>query len=288
VRLSRPAAAVLATAALVVVASASRADVVATTQALLQKRAPAIVGVRGVMVMEMSGMGRSKSQEQPMEIQGVLVDPSGIVVTGGWVHISQMMERSAPGLSVRFTPKNLKVVLGSDTSKEEDAVFVAHDTVLGVAFLQVLGLGERRLDHVDLSDAPPIALGDELFAVSRESRGFDYAPMVDRVRVNQAIQRPRSMWGVAGDGIEPGLALFDARGAPVGFIAMHASSGAFDRSNPRETDIRSFLMPAAAVHASLVRAKKVVPEALERARTDSPEPPADPPAKTEPPASDDD
>jgi hypothetical protein len=289
---SRPLATLLGAVAFALAPALSRADVVASTQGVLERRAPAIVFVTGVMAMEMSGRGRSMAREEKMDVQGVVVDPSGLVVTGGWVHLVQTVERSAPDVSIRFMPKNLKVVLGSDTSKEHDAIFVAHDTSAGVAFLHVLDLGDRRLEHVDLSEASPAALGDELFIVSRESRAFDFAPRVDRVRVVQRIERPRAMWGVRGNALEPGLALFDRGGVPVGFLAVHLGAEGFDPRNPKKSEIQSFLFPAPAVRASVAQALKRVPEAIERVRPPPAAPAADPvapppePKTPEPPVPD--
>src|SRR3989442_11268078 len=49
-------------------------------QAIVDKQSPSIVSVKAVIKTEMKGGGSSQAQESRMNLQGVIVDPDGLIM----------------------------------------------------------------------------------------------------------------------------------------------------------------------------------------------------------------
>lgn len=233
--------ALLLLASLVLLPTAARAEGVGP-EALIERRAPAIVSVKFVL--------RWGEREVPQEARGTLVDPSGILVlSDAW-----MGEGDAKA-------QDLKVLFGTDP-KEWPAVLVARDRILHVAFLQVIGL-EKAVPAIDLTQGAEVKIGQDLHSVWRDVRGFDYAPGLKRHYVSGRVEKPRLLWALAGDAIDAGMPLFDAEGRPVGLASQQESSAGTEEE---DAESRVFALPLADVLRSLEQAKKRVPEAVAKAK----------------------
>jgi len=223
-------------------------------EALLEQRAPTVVSLRFVL--------KSGGTESPTEAHGTVVDPTGLVVLPN-------DELGGEGVKV----SDLKVIFGSDP-KEWEAVVVARDKNLSLAYLQVLGLGDKAVPAVDFSAGVEPKIGLTLFGITRDGRGFDYAPSIQRCYVSSRVEKPRVMWGLSGDFGSAGLPVYDAAGRPAGLLAdQESSEGAAEEG--QGTMSATFLLTLADVNKSLAAAKKRVPEAVakaEAAKKEAPEP----------------
>ncbi|HVG94596.1 MAG TPA: hypothetical protein VND21_09120 [Planctomycetota bacterium] len=223
--------------------------------------APAIVSIKVIYTWA------GGEEEDSWWSHGVVVDPGGLVLVG--------LSTDSEG-RVRIKAVH---VLFEDDPTEWPAVLVAKDTILGLAWIQVLGVGERSLAHVDLAKgvadrAEPPRLGEPLFGVTRLGRGFDYAPAVRRIYFTSRITSPRRMWDFAGDFGEVGLPVFDLKGRPVALLAEQASAeGAGEDGG---TSSEAFALPLDAVLKSLEQARKRVPEALKKAEGPAKDAPKEP------------
>ena len=226
--------------------SSARADDPQSLEDQVEKKSPAIVSLRYVMKSEFMGEG-SESNEEAV---GAVADPSGLVLLSS-DHFSG-------------SPRQLKVLFGTDPT-EHEAVLVAKDVPLGLAWVQVLDLGDKAIPAVDLTKPAEIKVGLALFGVSRSSRGFDYAPSVERLYVSAKIEKPRSMWGIAGEFSEAGLPVYDLAGAAVGVLSEQGGSDAVAEDGGGSSS-RTCLLPLDAVARSLALAKKRVPEAIAKAK----------------------
>ena len=224
----------------------ARADEPQSLEAQVEKKAPAIVSLRYVLKSEYGGEG-SESNEEAV---GAVADPSGLVLLS----------------SDHFTgsPRQMKVLFGTDPT-EHEAVLVAKDVPLGLAWVQVLDLGEKTIPAFDLTKVAEIKVGLSLFGVSRSGRGFDYAPSVERLYVSAKIEKPRAMWGIAGEFGEAGLPVFDLAGTPVGVLSDQGGSDAVAEDGGMSTS-RTCLLPLDAVARSMALAKKRVPDAVAKAK----------------------
>src|SRR5258707_2312123 len=126
-------AAILITALL---PTSARADDESTQlQSLLDKQSPTICTVKAVLKTEFKAGGQSQDQESKLTMQGVVVDPEGIVMMSNMPfspgRAMEMFGRGegGEGLNVKATPSSLKVIFSKE-DKEYDAFLAATDTKL--------------------------------------------------------------------------------------------------------------------------------------------------------------
>ena len=223
---------------------------------LLAKVAPAVVNLRYVLKW---GDG-----EMPYHAVGTVIDPSGLLVLGN-DYLGSGDQKAV----------DLKVTFAGD-AKERDAVVVARDRVLNLAWLQVLGL-EAPVAAVDLSVGADPALGQDLQSVWRTGRAFDHAAATGRHYVVARVEKPRPMWQLGGETPLVGAPVLDAAGRPVGVSATQSGSLADDDEEGGGEG--TFLLPLDVVRKSLAEARKRVPEAVEKAKAAPAEAPAEKPAE---------
>jgi len=246
--------AALATLLLLVAARGARAEdrpAPLSAPDLLAKVAPAVVNVRYVL--------KWADGEMPYQAVATVVDPSGLLVLGN-DYLGDGTQKAT----------DLKVTFGGDP-KDREAVVVARDRVLNLAWLQVLGL-DAPVAAVDLSVGADPVLGQDLQSVWRTGRAFDHAPATGRHYVVARVEKPRPMWQLGGDTPLVGAPVLDAAGRPVGVSATQSGSLADDDEEGGGEG--TFLLPLEVVRKSLAEAKKRVPEAVEKAKAA----PADAPA----------
>jgi hypothetical protein len=235
-------------------------------EALLQKRAPAVVSVKCVLKIHLTFQGQSQDREVNREVRGTAVDASGLVVVGTQslegVSIGgmRMGRRGGGGADISATASDFKVLYGSD-STEHDAVLVAKDTPLGLTYLQVLEPEAKPPAVVDLSAGAEPGIGQPLYAVSRKARGFDCAPYFLRLLVTGRVERPRPMWAVAGGDAAIGMPVYDATGAAVGVVVPQQGVEEDGAGSPE-----TFVLPLEPARKSLEAAKRRAPEALAKAK----------------------
>jgi hypothetical protein len=183
------------------------------------------------------------------------------------------------GVDISVSSIDTKVVVGGD-ARERDAVLVARDATLGLAFVHLLGEEGKPFPTVDLAAGVEPVVGRRLLAVGRKTRAYDYVPLLLRLYASKKIERPRRMWGVAGDyepagmGVIEGASLmggmsfvggtpaYDESGKPVGILS--SQMGAIDESL-EDLESASVLLPTGVVSKAVEAAKKLVPQALEKA-----------------------
>jgi hypothetical protein len=265
------------------------ADEQAAIDGLFRDRAPAIVSVKFVLTTSISMGGENQKQENNAEVRGVMIDPSGLVMLANdHFHGSlpprllAMIRRGGGGFE--STPSSVKVLFANE-AKEFDAVIVARDSTLNLAFVQILDLEKREVSAVDLSKAADTRIGASLLGITRMSRGFDCAPRFGRVLVTGKVEKPRAMWAVASNFDGLGLPVFDAAGAPVGVLAsQEASEGVEEEGFGGGAGEGVFLLPLPAIQGSIDQARKLAPEKAKKALSEKEEAPEAPPEGGEKPA----
>jgi hypothetical protein len=228
----------------------------------LDAKAASVVHVKYVAKLQFGRQGQTQEREVNGATAGIVVDASGVVmmpsepVTFGGGGGRRMPNFKPP------TPTNLRVVFEGDV-KEYEAILGATDSKLGLSFLRIKDLGERRLAPLDLSGAVEPKVGDELFGVSRLDQGFDYAPFYGVTRLVGQVTKPRSMWLLNGFA-RPAHPLYDAQGRVAGIVIRQ--SGVSDGDDAGPAPEQSFLLPTKAAAPTIAQAVKACAEALERAR----------------------
>lgn len=266
----RPAAAAAAVAALLGLAgprpaAAAPGDGPAVARRLVETVAPAVVHVRVVIRAKASFQGQQFDiPEQEGDLVGLVVDPQGLVLAGSPMHMVRTLESRMPGLSISMGMDRPRVRLAGATDDLE-AVLVAQDATLGLAYFHLAKPPATPLPAVDLAVGTTAVVGDELFGVRRLDRAFDDAPSVLRAHVAGAVEQPRVMGVLRGEFHEHGLPLFRADGTPAGVYAVQlGAEGGGDALDV--SDMLGGLLPLETVRASLALARRKVPEALGKAR----------------------
>ncbi|MER3473128.1 MAG: hypothetical protein C4335_03660 [Armatimonadota bacterium] len=195
----------------------------ANVQAVVEKIAPSIVTVKVVVKTTMKMGGESMDEESRLILQGVVVTPDGLImVSNSPFSPKRMMEMLAgesmpAGMDYKMTPTSIKVIFGNE-DKEYDAFLAATDTKLDLAFIKVEGLGDRQLTPVNLASATEAKLGQKVIAISRLTKGYDYAPYFALGQVCGEIAKPRRAWMLLGDVSQLGLPVFTLNGELLGVL----------------------------------------------------------------------
>lgn len=276
------AAAVVLAAAL---APAPRAD--EAGRRLLDRYAPAVVGVDALVRAEMRMGGESEEQEGKIELVGAVVDPSGLVMV--WnssisaTRFQEMLETAGPGgedFGIRMEPVSFHVVRpGSD--ERLSAFLAASDSQLDVAFLQLEPPPAEPLPAISFAEVGEVAVGQRLYAVTRLGATFDRAAHYAPLEVIGTLSKPRRGWILQGDTSALGHPVFDEAGHPVGVLATVISTipqdagafpwggGSFGEMGSNTGPIGVFLLPggpvARAIELSKERARELLEERAEAA-----------------------
>jgi hypothetical protein len=238
-------------------------------QKLLQSRAQGIVTLRVLSKFEANMGGQGASHEMRSEIQGVAVDRDGLIMVSNIFlnPYSLGMNDQAAQAGIKMTPTSIKVVFADD-DKEYDAFLAATDTKLNLAFIKIENLAGKVISPVDFATGVSPAIGQQLFSVSRLSRGYDYSAFVQTGRINGEIVRPRRAWLLDGSVSGFGLPVYTPAGELVGVITTIPSSIKEDSQNPDTMGmamamrmmsgggmLQPFIIPASTVQAVITQAK---------------------------------
>ena len=161
-------------------------------------------------------------------------------------------------MNVKISPTNIRVLFDGE-EKEFEAVLGATDSKLGLAFVRVKDLGEKKITAIDFTAPAEPAIGDELFGVVRTDSGFDYAPYYGTTKVVGQVKKPREMWLVSGF-LPIGAPLYAADGKTAG-VVIRQSGISEDGGGSR-----TFLLPMKAFGAVITQAAKAAQKALDDAK----------------------
>lgn len=273
---------------------AARADTEADQASkLIDQIAPSIVTVRIVVKITVKQEGQSRTRESRVVSEGVVVSPDGLIMMSSAPVstdiVKQMLGGGDDDSTFDFTiePTDFKVVIGNE-EKEYSAFLAATDVKTTLAFIKITDLGDRKLTALDLSTSASPNIGDTVLAISRLSKGYDYAPIYSSTRVNGQMSKPLPSWVLGGDIMSIGLPVFSLTGIPVGVMTLAAATAdTDDRDSSSPMDMMehfegSASSPIGYVMLPIPTITEVITEAEKQAATLTPPPPA--PATTTPPA----
>jgi hypothetical protein len=275
----------LASVALSPAARAGQGDDLA---AILDRTAPSIVTVRAVIKIELMMMGQAQNEETRSDLQGVVVDGSGLVMISNAEISAERMKDAMSGIpaagsvDITVTPVDFKVIFGNEQD-EYSAFLVAKDTKLDLAFLQVESLADRKLAPVAFADSAKPGVGDEVVAISRLKKGYDYAPYFAAARINGANSKPRKAWTIDGAIDSYGLPVFTMSGEVIGVLVTLTPTtrdddpgGGFGgfmrlmRGGGMDTGVGTFVLPGKVVAGLVDQARQEAAAMLaEQAESDS-------------------
>jgi S1-C subfamily serine protease len=243
---------------------------------LIEERGPAVVSIRYILKLE--------GQQQEEEAPGVMVEPTGLVLTQTPGGIGARAMGMAP------TPSEVKVLIGDDT-QGVDAKVVAQDKELGLAWLQLDTPAQTPYAFVDFSSSGTANVGDTVYMVSLMGKFFGNEPMVSEGKIAASVTKPRRLLmpaaGATAGETSLGLPVFDATGKVLGIATFILPDREEMESGDMRTAMRGgfmggMILPAAEVVEATARAKEMAknPPAEEPAEEPKPEDkPAEPPAE---------
>jgi S1-C subfamily serine protease len=247
-------------AVLVAVAAASAADVDRTAEyeTLRSERTPAYVTVKYVQKTQ-SSWG---DWDGEMEVTGLMVAPTGLVMCSNTL----LGGGSGRWYGGRSVPTEIKILIGTDT-EGLDATFIARDTELDLAWLQIDEPGARTFTHLDLDaaaqDAPAPQLGERILTLGRMGKYYGEEWLVSEGWVAGRTTKPRNLYVVRGWlDTDPGLPVYTSDGAVVGVAAVQRPNRDEVAGSPPNLTARGsgLILPIATVHKATVRAKEILAE----------------------------
>jgi len=197
----------------------AHADDAAALQSIVERASPSIVIVR--VVMKTTGT-QGADRETKADMTGVVVDRSGLVMMSNmmfaYARVSALMGRNVGQTEGFKTYPTEMTTLFDQDDKPYPTTLVATDSKLDIAFVKVEGLGAKKLVPVEFNHGGAGAVGQEVVAVSRLHKGFDYAPYFMTSRICGAVLKPKKAFMVEGGLESLGLPVFSLSGEPLGVL----------------------------------------------------------------------
>lgn len=233
-----------------------------------------IVFVKFVMKIQMTRDGQSQEVDQNREVLGAVMNDQGLIMSSNtnFEPAVSLPANLRQRVQVQGTPTDLKVLFGNE-EQEYESQLVARDSLLDLAFVQILDLKGRQVKPIDLKTSVEPKLGQRLFGVARMGRGFDCVPAVVELFISSCLTKPRKMWAASGELPSPALPVFTMNGVIAGIVSLQEASAGVGGAGGRR---RPFIVPVADVLKSLEMAAERATEALAAAAEDG-----DAPEKTE-------
>jgi S1-C subfamily serine protease len=243
-------------------APADDAAVRSEYEALLKTQAPALVRIKYVQQTQ----GARGDYEGENEIVGVMIEPTGLVMCSN-TRFGGSRGRFRSGRSI---PTKIKVLVGDDTEGLE-ARFVARDTELDLAWVQIKEPGDRRFACIDLSAAEEPVLGQRVLTLGLMGKYFGEAVLVSEGRLAGHTHKPRDLYIFRGSlDTDAGLPVFTAAGRLVGFATLQRPEADEVSGDMSGMTTRGYglILPAATMAKATARAKEV--QATEESEEEEP------------------
>jgi hypothetical protein len=211
-------------------------------QRLIEQKAGAIVSMQVTYAMSMG----SRTQEGSGSLEGILLSKDGLI----------MIQNPSPGGNFKISLTEIRVIFPGDV-KEYDAILVAQDSKVGLAFVRIKDLEGKQVTPLEIENSVEPKVGDLLYGVARKSQNWDYAPYCATLRVIAQLSKPRKLWDLDGNFAQRAHPVFTAEGVVAGVLVNQEGVG-----GGQET----FILPWKIAAATIKRAERMADEALEEAR----------------------
>jgi S1-C subfamily serine protease len=237
--------------------AAAPGDVAAEYEHVLKTHRDALVTIKFVQKTQ----GQFGDSEGENEINGVMVEPGGLVLCSNALLGGSLGRRSG-----RSVPTDIKVLIGEDTEGVE-ARFIARDSELDLAWLQIKEPGDRKFACVDVAaaakDAPKLRLADRLLTLGVMGRYYGQEILVSEGVIAGKARKPRELYVVRGSlDTDPGLPVFTPDGKVAGFACLQAPDPEEITGNVANLVARGrgLILPVETVARATKRAKEVKAE----------------------------
>ena len=233
-------------------------------RAVFKQHQHEVVTVQVVQKTTTSGRGsKSEPREGKQDLTGTVVDPSGLTVLAlSAVDPSELYKRMYPessGYKIEVEVSDVKILL--DDGTEIPAEIVLRDKDLDLAFIRPKTKPAKPMAAVDLSQAAPAQMLDELITLNRLGRAAGRAHAASVEHVSAVVHKPRTFYipDSRMTGTALGSPVFALDGRIVGIVVMRTISagGGASMSNFRPDNATSIILPA----EDVAKAMKQAPEA---------------------------
>lgn len=264
IRISR----VLIAALTGVLVNATYADNASTMQNLLKNKQSTIVTVKFILKVKMGGMMAGMGdQESENEINGVMIDPKGLVLCsntqlGGFTGVLKKM-MGPMGSEMSSTPSDYRILIGND-EEGVSAKLVARDSELDLAWVRIKNPSGKTYDYVDFKNGAKVAVGQGVVALKRMGKYFGRTATCAEGHIGGITEKPRDLY-IPSSGIMAslGVPVYLTDGRIIGFTIMQMPETEDAEFNPMsmisqmmnmQESMGGFILPAADVAKATARA----------------------------------
>ncbi len=250
----------------------ARADVKQVISSLVENEASAVVAIRYVLSQSAYG----QEMQQPMEAQGVVIEPDGLVLAPaseleGSIFTSGFRgpQDGSEGPEFSYSDYRVLVMLGG-REQEYEAEVLAKDTEADLAWLKLTEPPSEPMTYIEFPDKSPLDVGDRYFTLGRMSEMRGRAPMVVTGIVGGRMEIPRpGLLASYGEG-----AVFDESGTPAGLLVSPPTSSQASFGSVTammEQFLTRMILPAPVIRRATERAKARFPDPQEESGSPRPE-----------------
>lgn len=194
-----------------------------TMRAMVGKHKGAAVTL--VIVISMSA-GAGGSENMELEVAGVMIDPSGLVVTAN-SPLDPALAFNFGGGGAKITTRVVSAKILMPDGNDIPARVVLRDSDLNLAFLRPVTAPKTPLPFVNLKAVGKAQLGDNIFLLSRMGATGNRQAQVRQMRIVSVLDRPRTLYILDTLGLQNlGTIAFNEQGEPLGLVTMRAASSA--------------------------------------------------------------
>lgn len=171
-----------------------------------------------------SMMGETQTEEMQNEVRGVVLDPSGLVVTAlstvdPMAIVSEMMsgEEETEGMNAKAEITGVKIIFADGSNLS--AQIVLRDKDLDLAFFRPLKAPAKPLAALSYERAAAPQLLDSVYVLDRLGASGNRAIAITPDRVKAVIEKPRRLY-VMLNADTPGIPAFTESGDIIGILTL--------------------------------------------------------------------
>jgi|WetSurMetagenome_2_1015567.scaffolds.fasta_scaffold136550_1 hypothetical protein len=204
-------------------------DLKLAAKSVSEKYHQSVVTVRVVIRLKQNYMGQTRDQEQKLELNGTIIDPSGLTITSASAidpaSSYRMMTQMNNQFKIESEVKETNLLLEDGTEVEADIVL--KDTNLDMAFIKPREANQNFPPIVLKPFGKPLQMLDELLIISRLGKVGNRSILVSTAQVGAWVKGPRPFY-VCNEslGAAVGCLAFNDEGVPVGiFLTKQVQDG---------------------------------------------------------------
>src|SRR5688500_3432293 len=209
------------------ISSASADAIGDTARTVMAKNKGAVVQFSVVVKIGGGAVGEEQNAEQ--EAKGVVIDPSGLIVTTNFaIDPTSVFANMGGGDAMsKITSKVVSIRILTPEGEEIPAKVVLRDTDRNLAFLRPLTPPASPMPFVDLKTGGKAQVGDVVFIYGRMGKSGNRGAEVNYSRVSGIVERPRLQYVIQplSGSSDFGAMAFNEQGSPLGLLSFRVAPG---------------------------------------------------------------